>query len=536
MITALILICSVSQAETTLYLSDVSTQITLPDGYYALWTTMGENEKSLSEWGMTRRQAVAYLKERGSLMEAISESNSVEYSLAVMDNDGTDLAKLTQRELQTLVSGISDSYAQSGGTLENPGLYQTEHATLLRYTVRNSTENWWMTEYIFTEGNQVLSLQALVSGRKLTTAEQQASDRVAMSVWPNAKKPAKTSGETASKGQARLTAKRFDDTGITLGVPEGYTALTRKEILADQSINSAVLDMVEAEERIAGVAVAADNNSEIWVLEGRAELYTVKPEDKSIREKILSAMGKNLAAGILDPEGTAASRQTLNSDTYETADTVWRLSYEHWDTGNYDEYALLYAGIRNGREIGILFVRYDGEVTRTDLDTMNQVAASIVFDAKTNRAKARSSAYTVTGTGLKVSLPQNWEKGNARDGLRFSSKDGGGVTIVITSADIVPSGSAVARSAYDTTYYSRRDIADLYDTSFDAVETVIAGEHIFYKVHTKAAVTAYDQKVEVSEVDYTTVVDGKMILLAYIGPEETDAIRDFETMVKNLSF
>ena len=75
---ALVLACSVSLAETTVYLSDVNTQITLPNGYYALWTTMGDKEKSLTEWGMTRRQAISYLNERGSLMVAFSWTDSVE--------------------------------------------------------------------------------------------------------------------------------------------------------------------------------------------------------------------------------------------------------------------------------------------------------------------------------------------------------------------------------------------------------------------------------------------------------------------------
>ena len=532
---ALALCCAAAAAETTLYLSDIDTQVTLPDGYAALWTTMGENEESLRTLGMTRRQAVSYLNQQGLLMEAYADEGP-DLSLAVMDNDGTDLSSITQRQLQTLVSGIRNSYSQGGSTLEDPGLYRTEHAVLLRYNVQNTRENWYMTEYLFTAGDRVISLQALSSGRRMTSAEQQMSDRVALSLWPESGAPVRAAGRSSAGTAVSLSSTAFKEAGMTIGLPEDYTALTREEILSDTSVNSGIIGMVEASEKIAGVAVAPDNNTEIWILEGKAQVYTLGEETQETKQAVLSAMGRSLASCVLDPDGTARTQETLSSNVFDAEDTAWRLSYEHWDTGSYDEYALLYAGIRNGRELGILFVRYDGEITRTDLETMNKVVTSVRFDPESTGGRGRKSSYTEPASGARFSLPQIWEKGTARDSLRFSVPSKGGITVVVTSADIVPGDSAVARSGYDTTYYSRRDIAEMYDTTFDRVETKVKDGRVFYRVSTRAEGSAYGQTVRVSETDYVTVKDGYMVLMAYIGPEEAQEYREFETMAEGAAF
>ncbi len=520
------MLCTAAQADRTIYLSELDTQITLPDGVYALWADMDGGEQSLSWLGMTKRQAVSWLQQEGLALQVYTEDGP-EYSLAEMDYSGSDLAGITDRELQTMISGIRNSYSRSGSTLADPGVYRTEHGTVLRYEVQNAPENWSMLEYIYTMGDKALSLQTLLRGKRLTGAQRQQSDRIAMSVWPGSGKP-----RAAVSAPDELTAVSFADGALTVGLPDEYTAFTRAEIIRDASVNAGVRGMVERDERIEGGAFSPDANCEIWVLSGEAELYDTSNLTDQQKESVLTKMGKQLAVSVLDPDGSARASDTLSSGVYRTDDADWRLSYEHWNTGSYDEYALLYAGICRGREAAILFIRYDGEITREDLNLMNAVAETVSF-GETPKKAGRKTAYTEPGTGLRLALPQRWVKNGSQSGLRFAME---GAVIVCTSADIVPSDSKAARSAYDTLYYSRRDIAEMYGTTFDQIGSETIGGRLWYRARTKAERTAYGIRIEVPETDILTVKDGMMVLVGYIGQEEAAAYEDFEKMTEGLEF
>ena len=522
----LCILCAAAQAERTIYLAELDTQITLPDGVYALWADMDSGEESLSWLGMTKRQAVSWLQQEGLALQVYTDDGP-EYSLAEMAYSGSDFAAISDRELQTMISGIRSSYSRSGSTLSDPGLYRTEHGMVLRYEVQNAAENWSMLEYIYTRDGKALSLQALLQGKGLTSAQRQQSDRIAMSVWPNSGEP-----RAAAASAGELTDVSFAGGALSVSLPEDYTAFTREEILSDASVNAEVRGMVEADEKIAGGAFSPDANCEIWILTGEAELYDASDLTEQQKESVLANMGAQLASSVLDPDGSARTADTLSSGVYRTDDADWRISYEHWATAAYDEYALFYAGISRGREAGILFVRYNGEITREDLNLMNAVAQTVSF-GETAKKAGRKTAYTEPATGLRLTLPQRWTKNSVQSGLRFALD---GAVIVCTTADIVPSDAAAPRSAFDTLYYSRRDIAEMYGTTFDQIGSETIGGRLWYRARTVAQRTAYGVRIDVPETDILTVKDGTMVLVGYIGQEEAPAYEDFEKMTEGLEF
>ena len=515
----ILLTVSAALAEQTIYLASIDTSITLPDGYYPLYQGMPSNDPSLSAWGLTARNAADYLTQKGSLLEAQAEDGT-EYSLGVMDGDGTDFSNITNSQLNRFISRVKSAYSSSGISLTDSGLYKGEHGNLLRYTLTDGSSSW--LEYLYAEGGQVISLQVYPGSGKVTTAMRKSADAVAVTVWQGSGKPtAKTTAGTTNTGSMKTAT--FEAEGLTVGIPAGYTLYLRENLLKDTTISAELRSMIRSSEAILGLAAADDGNSEIWILARKAEIYDLSGVAEADETQALRNLSANLAGVVLDPESRTKGGTTLNETVYNFGGLRWHYGYTHWTPGDYDEYALCTATLRKGREIALLFVRYNGEATREDTNRMNAIAQTVAF---TDAKQGKSRSVTERETKAVFTLPA----GYAQEGNAFVPARTGGLSFVYATADITSQAPDINPTALDTTYYSKRDMATMYSASIGDITARILNGEIWYRVDTAVNRTVYGVTASIPETDYVLVRSGKMHLLAFIGPKNAPESADPEAV------
>ena len=515
----ILLLVSAANAEQTVYVKSIDTSITLPDGYYPLYEGMPSNDPALSAWGLTARQAANYLKQQGALLEAQADDGTT-YSLGVMEGDGTNLANLTNTQLNALVSRVQNAYAASGISMTESGLYKGQYGNLLRYTLTDGSASW--LEYLYADGGQVLSLQAIPQDGKVTQTMRRSADAIAVTVWQGSGKPnARATARPADTSSLKTAS--FDPEGLSVGIPAGYTVYFRDALLKDSSVSADLREMIRKNGAILGLAAADDGNSEIWILARRAELYDLSAVPAADRTAALRNLTTDLSAGVLDPDGRTRGGEALSETAYDFAGSRWYYGYTHWTPGDFDEYALSTATLRKGREIAILFVRYDGEATREDTNRMNAVAQSVAFaDAK----PGKSRTLTDRETGARFALPD----GYAQEDKAFVPAQAGGLSFVYATADVSGQEPGVDPAALDTTYYSKRDMASLYSAGIGDVQARILNGEIWFRIDTAVSRTVYGITASVPETDYVLVRRGKMHLLAFVGPKDAPESADPETV------
>ena len=524
----LALMTTAAFAEKTISLTQAGLILRLPDGAQALYAGMPKNDPALSAYGLTAAQAERYLNEQGAVMEAYS-TGGMTYSVGIMDGDGRDFNTLTESGLRRLVSEMRTAYSAGGATLSDAGLYQGEGGNFLRCQLTDGTTAW--TEYLFTMGGRVVSLQAFPESGRMTSAAQQEADLVAVSLKAYAQQTA-GNGRTAggTRAAASLVRKTFPEEGLTIGLPDTYAVYTRAQLLADTKLSADLKSMVRENGAILALAVAPDGNSEIWLLARRAAIYSLDGLTETQRTQALSAMASALTATVLDPQNRTAGGRAESLDTYRHADALWDVRYAHWNPGDFDEYALSYAAVRRGREIGILFVRYDGQATEADLSLMNGVAKSAAFtDVKTSGA---AHSAKDAGTGVTLTVPAGW---TTADG-GFAPERTGGLSLLLAAADVSQQSPETAPGNIDTTWFSRRDVAALYPVSPEAVRCRVLNGEVFYAVQTTADVDAYGVTAQVPETDYVTVREGVMFILGFAGPADAAEAADPEALVSAARF
>ena len=515
----ILLLVSAAAAEQTVYVKSIDTSITLPDGCYPLYEGMPSNDPALSAWGLTARQAANYLTQQGALLEAQSDEGTT-YSLGVMDGDGTSLANITNSQLNRLISRVQNAYAASGISMTDSGLYKGEHGNFLRYTLTDGSTSW--VEYLYADGGQVLSLQAIPKDGKVTQTTRRNADAIAVTVWQGSGKPvSRSAAKPAATGSLKTVS--FDSEGLSVGIPSEYTVYLRDQLLKNTSMSADLRAMIRKNEAILGLAASQDGNSEIWVLARKAELYDLSAIPSGNQTEALRNLSTGIAGGVLDPDGRIQAGSTFSETTYDFAGLRWHYSYTHWTPGDFDEYALCTAALRKGREIALLFIRYDGEATREDTNRMNAVAQSVVFkDKKPGKNRTLSDKTT----GARFVLPESY----VQEESAFAPAGIGGLSFVYASADITAQAPGIDRSALDTTYYSKRDIASMYSVKVPDVTARILNNEIWYSVETSVSREVYGVTATVPETDYVFVRGGKMHLLAFVGPKDASVAVDPETV------
>ena len=407
---------------------------------------------------------------------------------------------------------------------------------LLRYTLTDGSKSW--LEYVYGDGRQMLSLLVYPKNGWVTAAMRNAADAVAVTVWQgtgkfHARATAKPAARATAKPAARATARpanagtvkmaAFDSEGLSAGIPAGYTVHLRENLLNDSSVSADLRAMIRKNEAILGLAAADDGNSEFWVLARKAELYDLSAVPAADRTAALRNLTENLSAGVLDPNGRTQGGEALSETTYDLAGERWYYGYTHWTPGDFDEYALCAATLRKGREIAILFVRYDGEATREDMNRMNTVLQSVAFmDAR----QGKSRTLTDRETGARFALPE----GYAQERSSFIPARTGGLYFVYTTANVSAQEPGVDPAALDTTYYSKRDIASLYSAGIGDVQARILNGEIWFRVDTTISLSAYGVTAEVPETACVLVRNGKMHILAFVGPKDAAESADPETV------
>ena len=518
---ALCLAAAAALADKTVYLSGVDTSITVPEEYYPLYEGMSASDPTLSVWGLTARQAKNYLSQQGSLLEAQSEDGT-DYILRTLDMDPVDLSGITTARKNRLLSELESGYRSSGITLSDSGLYKGNYGNLLRYTLSDGSAAW--LEYVYGDGRRMLSLLVYPKDGRVTSSLRKTADAVAVTVRQGgAQATAAPSRAAATAAGASLSSVTFAGEGLSVGLPGDYTVYLRDALLKDSSFSSELTAMIRGNEAILGLAASKDGNSEYWILSRKAELYDLSAVASAKRTDALRGLATALSAGVLDPDGVTGGGTYLSETAYDFAGCRWHYGYSHWTAGNFDEYALSAATLRRGREIALLFIRYDGEVTREDRNQMNAVVQSVSFsDAK----PGKSRTLTDPATGARFALPGGYQQ----EGSAFVPEKAGGLSFVYAAADVASQAPETDPSVIDTVFYSKRDMASLYQVGVGDVSARILNGEIWYRIDTAVSREVYGVTASVPETDYVTVRAGKMHLLAFVGPKEAAEAADPETV------
>lgn len=213
-------------------------------------------------------------------------------------------------------------------------------------------------------------------------------------------------------------------------------------------------------------------------------------------------------------------------------------------------YGLQFYTVSNSQAMNFTLRSYEGSITNSQKDAMCAIIDSIHLNynveigtkAETNPA----FLYTDNDTGITFTVPEGWnkialtEQRNYVD-AKFESTSDPGLVILYGSIDFwseMPANERreYSRSVFSSEYFTKQDIAGMFDTSQCFVNDVIYGGVHYFKINTTEVENVMGLNVSVPMTQLFRAENGWGYIFQFGGDEDSQYYSEFVSLVESADY
>ncbi len=335
----------------------------------------------------------------------------------------------------------------------------------------------------------------------------------------------------------------IEEMGLVATFPSEYSVITRSTPANDPVFDKlgttkAVISQLFESENIYLNAICDSPNEEI------AFFMTDNDID------YLNAYPDYIVSGLAATLGSQLAESDLNLYRYETHN-LSKFKFIKLFFTNTDKtiYGIQYFTIYGYKAMNFVIYSYAGEVTDEQEEKLHTIVKSLNFADYYEKPKPSeknpSFVYTDSKTGATFTIPDAWEKDDIPFDefidLSFFSQKNDTFSMLFSSLDVWEMMSAEDKIGLEekdvkNSLFSFLDIAKLFDTNVDNVDTVTYNDVRYFKYEDT-------QTAEIGTVNITTSVtcllfieNGRGYLFQFIGNNENTLYSDFESVINSVKY
>lgn len=209
-----------------------------------------------------------------------------------------------------------------------------------------------------------------------------------------------------------------------------------------------------------------------------------------------------------------------------------------------------YYTIYDGKAMNFTMRSYTGSLSSRQETTIEAVVESIEYDnalSSTDSSEDTNSfIYTDTDSGVTFTLPANWKqeeffKDREFIDAKFVSTQEDDCIIIFGSTDMWDQMSVSERSGYiredlNNSFFTKSDIAEMYNTTADKISVVTYNGIQYYKGEITQSFDAYGLDISLTMIQLIYIDNGWMYTFQFGGTSEHKLYSDFESLLNSVQY
>lgn len=157
-----------------------------------------------------------------------------------------------------------------------------------------------------------------------------------------------------------------------------------------------------------------------------------------------------------------------------------------------------------------------------------------------------SFSYIDTDSGVTFTVPANWKqeelsKDREYIDVKFVFTEEDGYTMIYGSTDMWELMSAsekigYTRSEFNNSIFTKSDIAEMYNTSADKINTVIYNGVQYFKSESNFSSNIFGMDITVAMTQLVCIDNGWMYMFQFSGTDAHELYSDFENLLKSVQY
>lgn len=336
----------------------------------------------------------------------------------------------------------------------------------------------------------------------------------------------------------------LDELELQITIPSGYSVVTRDTpasdpIFSDLGISrSALISHFEAS-NIYLNAISNTYNEEVVVTMTKNSLSNFSLLSDTALETLTSALvdqytnyGINISKYEVYQHSQAKFVKLYFTDTDKTV------------------HGLQYYTIYDGKAMNFTMRSYEGSLSSRQEKAIKTIVDSIQYDQDPPEAASGEDTdafiYTDSDCGVSFTVPANWKqedfyKEREVIDVKFASTKEAGCVMIYGSVDMWEQMSASERAGYtrsdlNNSAFTNADIAAMYNTTADKINTVTYNGIQYFKYEDKHTSDAYGIDISVTMTQLVYIDNGWIYMFQFSGSSTHKLYSDFERLLKSVQY
>lgn len=340
---------------------------------------------------------------------------------------------------------------------------------------------------------------------------------------------------------------RLDDLGMSVEIPEGYTALTRNMSPADPTLELFSMDSAQITQLLEENNIYLDLLNEDPYFEF---LVTMTPNEV---ESIDQFKGEALESveDAMEAQYAAIGVSVEELDSYDAGDTLFFRLLGSSDLNGVETQLLQYYTVQNFQAINLTLQYAGPEIPAEYQKLAKEIVDSVSFDSGTD-APAEPFEYLDSETGVRFVVPAGWVQvlvdqsyfnADQQKAIKatFSCTEQPNLAIVYACTDVMEQMPGLFkmfadRSMIDMEAVSLDDLVEALPYEVGSAETQNIAGRDFYVLEVSGTTDVAGTAVDFTETDVIRIENGYEYTFQFAGTADDPRYPEFLTMVENAEF